>query len=253
MGSLPAPARFPFEAYGISWVRNVQEARNTPGRTLDNPMIFQDRLEAGRVLASRLVSRPHSPSVAVVALPRGGVPVGYEIARALNVPLDVLPVRKLGAPGNPELAIGAIALGDVRVLDEEAVRFFRLTERQIDDLVSEQNIEIERQEQLYLPFRPALAMQGREVIVTDDGLATGWTMRAAILALRQQRALRIVVAVPVASPSACATVQVEADDVICAETPEWFRAVGQWYREFSQVADDEIVELLQKSRAAHPE
>lgn len=213
-----------------------------------NPMIFQDRSEAGRVLASRLVTRPQNVDTVVVALPRGGVPVGYEIARALQAPLDVLPVRKLGAPRNPELAIGAIAVGGVRVLDDNAVRYYRLSQQEIDAITTREKIEIERQERIYHTYRPILAMADREVIVTDDGLATGWTMRAAILSLRKQQVPRIVVAVPVASPATCDSLKNMADEVVCAETPEEFQAVGQWYREFPQLTDEQVIELLERAR-----
>jgi putative phosphoribosyl transferase len=211
-------------------------------------MIFKDRSEAGQMLAAQLAHIPHKENIAVIALPRGGVPVGYEIAKALGAPLDVLPVRKLGAPGNPELAIGAIAAGGVRVLDPDAVRHFRLTEDRIEALVAEKQVEIERQEELYRPYRSQLPMAGREAIVTDDGLATGWTMRAALRALRAQQAARLVVAVPVASAATCASLENDADQVICANTPAWFRAVGQWYGDFSQVSDAVILKLLEKSR-----
>lgn len=211
-------------------------------------MIFQNRSEAGRVLAARLNAVSHGADIAVVALPRGGVPVGYEIARALKTPLDVLTVRKLGAPRNPELAIGAVAPNGVRVLDHDAIRFYRLTEQEIEAISSRETIEIERQERTYHPYRPALAMAGREVIVTDDGLATGWTMRAAVLSLRKQQASRIVVAVPVASPSTCASLKRDVEEVVCMETPQWFQAVGQWYREFPQLTDEQVIELLEKAR-----
>jgi putative phosphoribosyl transferase len=205
-------------------------------------------MEAGQMLAAQFAQIPHKDNIAVVALPRGGVPVGYEIAKALHAPLDVLPVRKLGAPGNPELAIGALAAGGVRVLDLDAVRHFRLTEDRIEALVAEKQVEIERQEELYRPYSPQLSMIDREVIVTDDGLATGWTMRAALRALRAQQAARLVVAVPVASAATCASLENDADQVICANTPAWFRAVGQWYGDFSQVGDEAILKQLEESR-----
>jgi putative phosphoribosyl transferase len=207
-------------------------------------MQFQNRSEAGRLLAARLTAYAHRADVAVVALTRGGVPVGYEIARALHVPLDVLVVRKLGVPGNPEFAMGAIASGDVVLLDENVVRMLEITQGEIDAVIAEKRLELERQEKLYHGCREPLTMQGRQIILTDDGLATGWTMRAAILALRWQRPARIVVAVPVAAPSTFEEIQAEGDEAVCLSTPASFHAVGQFYREFPQIPDDRICDFL---------
>jgi len=208
------------------------------------PQRFRNRTEAGRRLAEKLAAYAGRPDILVLALPRGGVPVGYEVARALGAPLDVFVVRKLGVPGYEELAMGAVATGGVRVLNDEIVRGLGISEHEIDAAVARELQELARREQLYRGDRPSPDVGGRTVILVDDGLATGATMRAAVEASRQQQPARTVVAVPAASPDTCEALRAEADDVICAMTPEPFFAVGHWYEDFTQTTDDEVRELL---------
>lgn len=205
---------------------------------------FHDRRDAGRFLAKELEEYAHRPDVLVLGLPRGGVPVAHEIAQALNAPLDVYIVRKLGFPGHEEFALGAIASGGVRVLNETAMRLGRLSEDQIEDVAERELEELHRREQMYRGNKPRPDFTGKTVIIVDDGLATGSTMRAAVAALRQASPARIVVAVPVAAAEACDLLREEADEVVCAATPEPFHAVGQWYEEFSQTSDEEVQEIL---------
>jgi predicted phosphoribosyltransferase len=207
-------------------------------------MRFRDRHEAGRLLAERLHAYANRPDVLVLALPRGGVPVGFEVAQALNAPLDIFLVRKLGVPGHEELAMGALASGGVRVLNEDVVRQLRIPDAVIDAVAKEEQRELERRERLYRDGRPPIDVRGRTVILVDDGLATGSTMRAAIQALRPRQPAAIVVAVPVAAASTCAEFRSEADDVICASTPEPFHAVGLWYADFTQTTDRDVHDLL---------
>jgi predicted phosphoribosyltransferase len=208
---------------------------------------FRDRAEAGRLLAARLRPYADRPDVLVLALPRGGVPVAWEVARALHAPLDVFLVRKLGVPGHEELAMGALATGGVRVLNEEVVNVLRIPEEEIDAVAADEQRELERREQAYRDGRPPPDVRGRVVILIDDGLATGSTMRAAVAALRQQRPARIVVAVPVGAAETCAELQREADEVVCARTPEPFYAVGLWYDDFRQTTDAEVADLLRRA------
>jgi putative phosphoribosyl transferase len=210
---------------------------------------FRDRREAGQLLAAELAAYAHRPDVLVLALPRGGVPVAYEVARALGLPLDVFLVRKLGLPGHEELAMGAIASGGVRVLNEELVHDLRIPNHVIEAVAANELQELERRERLYRGDRPAPDVRGWTVILVDDGLATGTTMRAAVKALQQEGAARIVVAVPIAAPETCEDLSAEVDDIICAVTPEPFRAVGLWYEDFSQTTDEEVRDLL--ARSAH--
>jgi predicted phosphoribosyltransferase len=212
---------------------------------------FRDRREAGRLLAEELAGYAGREDVIVLALPRGGVPVAYEVARALGAPLDVFLVRKLGVPGHEELALGAIATGGVRLLNEDVVRGRRIPPEVIDGVEAAERAELERREREYRGDRPAPDVRGRTVILIDDGLATGASMRAAVAALRQGRPARIVVAVPIAAPSTCEEFRDEVDQVVCARTPEPFFAVGLWYDDFSQTTDDEVRDLLR--RAAHDE
>jgi predicted phosphoribosyltransferase len=206
------------------------------------------------VLAGRLLKYANRPDVLVLALPRGGVPVAFEVARALHAPLDVFLVRKLGVPGHEELAMGAIASGGVRVLNDEVVRVLHIPDEEIDAVAAEEERELERREQAYRDGRPAPDARGRIAILIDDGLATGSTMRAAVAALRQQGPARIVVAVPVGAAETCAELQEEADEAVCARTPEPFYAVGLWYEDFAQTTDEEVHELLQRAteEPAHP-
>jgi putative phosphoribosyl transferase len=215
-------------------------------------MIFRDRHHAGRYLAGKLAKYANRPDVLVFGLPRGGVPVAYEVARALRAPLDIFLVRKLGLPGQEELAMGAIASGGVRVLNEHVVRALGVPQDIIDSVAATEQEELARREQLYRGNRATPEVRGRTIILVDDGLATGSTMRAAVAALRQRGPARIVVAVPVGAPETCAEFQDEADEAICARTPEPFHAVGAWYQDFSQTTDDEVRDLLEKA-GANPE
>ncbi len=215
-------------------------------------MIFRDRTDAGQALARRLGRYANRPDVLVLALPRGGVPVAYEVARELNVPLDVFLVRKLGVPGQEELAMGAIATGGVRVLNEDVVRVLQISDEVIDSVAESEWRELERREREYRDDRPLPEMRGKTIILIDDGLATGSTMRAAIAALREQRPARLVVAVPVAAATTCEELRDEVDDVICVETPEPFYAVGSWYEDFGQTSDAEVHALLEQSTQEHP-
>src|ERR1700704_5233944 len=218
---------------------------------LITPGLFRDRREAGRLLAEKLATYANRPDVIVLALPRGGVPVAYEVARALRAPLDVFVVRKLGVPGYEELAMGAVATGGVRVLNEQLVKRLGIPDHLIDAVAAREQQELARRERLYRGGRPTPDVRGRTVILVDDGLATGATMSAAIAALRELRPARIVVAVPTASPETCEEMRSKADDVICAITPEPFNAVGRWYRDFSQTTDEEVSALV--ARTSTPE
>jgi putative phosphoribosyl transferase len=207
-------------------------------------MMFHDRSDAGQQLGAALDAYAHRSDVLVLGLPRGGVPVALEVARRLGAPLDVFMVRKLGVPGHEELAMGAIASGGVRVLNEDIVDTLRLSEREIAGVEVLERDELERREGAYRGDRPRLEVRGRVVILVDDGLATGASMRAAVIALRRLSPARIVVAVPVADPSTCAALRSDADEVICAVTPQPFMAVGRWYEDFSQTTDEEVRVLL---------
>jgi predicted phosphoribosyltransferase len=208
---------------------------------------YRDRGEAGRDLAARLAHHAGRPDVLVLALPRGGVPVAYEVSTALGAPLDVFLVRKLGVPGREELAMGAIASGGVRLLNEEVVRALRIGPETIDKVTAAEQAELERREREYRGGRPAPDVRGKTVILIDDGLATGASMRAAVMALRERHPARLVVAVPIASPATCAEFQDEVDEIVCARTPEPFHAVGLWYEDFSQTTDDEVRDLLARA------
>jgi predicted phosphoribosyltransferase len=210
-------------------------------------MMFADRADAGRQLAARLSDYANRPDVVVLALPRGGVPVAFEVARALRVPLDVFLVRKLGVPGREELAMGAIASGNVRVLNDEIVEHLGIPDEVIDAIAAEEQIELERRERLYRNNRPPLDVRGKTVILIDDGLATGSSMRAAATALRRQAPAHIVVAVPVGAPDTCAEFQLETDHAICLHMPPRFMAVGLYYEDFSQTTDDEVRDLLHRA------
>jgi putative phosphoribosyl transferase len=211
---------------------------------------YRDRTHAGRELASKLLEYADRPGVIVLALPRGGVPVAFEVAKALHAPLDVFVVRKLGVPGHEEYAMGAIATGGVRVLDERVVRATGVTRAELDAVTAVERRELERRERQYRGDRPPPDVAGRTVILVDDGLATGSTMRAAVEALREEGAARVVVAVPIAPPETCDAFRDIVDDIVCARTPEPFYAVGLWYEDFSQTSDDEVRELLERSAPA---
>jgi len=205
---------------------------------------YPDRRAAGQALAARLGHCAHVPGALVLALPRGGVPVGHEVARELGLPLDVFIVRKLGVPGHEELAMGAIASGGVRVLNRQVIDDLGLPEAAIEAVTAAELAELQRRERLYRAQRPPLDLLGRTVILVDDGLATGSTMRAAVAAVREQGAARVIVAVPVAPPYTCDTLARQADEVICPLRPHNFEAVGQWYEDFAQTTDDEVSALL---------
>ena len=212
-------------------------------------MLFEDRRDAGRALAERLEDHAGRPDVLVLGLPRGGVPVAYEVARALHAPLDVFLVRKLGLPGQEELAMGAIASGGIRVVNPDVLSELGVPEELIDVVAAEEAEELARRERLYRGDRPPPQVEGRTVILADDGLATGASMRAAVAALRQLRPARIVVAVPVAARETCDELRSEVDEVVCAVTPDPLYAIGMWYRDFSQTSDEEVRSLLEAARA----
>lgn len=213
---------------------------------------FRDRTEAGQLLASRLVAYAQRADVLVLALPRGGVPVAFEIARALHTPLDVVIVRKLGVPGHSELALGAIASGGTRVVNEEVVQILRIPETVISQVTAREQREMERRERLYRGERSAYEVRGRTVILVDDGMATGASMRAAVTAVRQRQPARIVIAVPVAAPATCEELEALVDELVCVSKPEAFLAVGLWYEHFTQTTDEEVHDLLAQAAEAFP-
>jgi putative phosphoribosyl transferase len=205
---------------------------------------FPNRLEAGRQLAQKLEKYAGRDDVIVLGLPRGGVPVANEVAKHLGAPLDVFIVRKLGVPGFEELAAGAIASGGVRVLNEDVMRAIPHADQAIETVTARETAELQRREQLYREDRAPQELRDRIAILVDDGLATGATMRAAVKALRQREAAKIVVAVPVGPPDTCHEIEEQADETICLSTPEFFQAVGQYYDDFSQTTDEDVRELL---------
>jgi putative phosphoribosyl transferase len=213
---------------------------------------FPNRTEAGRTLAENLSKYAGREDVIVLGLPRGGVPVAYEVAKQLRAPLDVFIVRKLGVPGFEELAAGAIASGGVRVLNEDVVRALPNADEAIESVTARETAELQRREQEYRDGRPAPELRDRVVILVDDGLATGATMRAAVKALRQRGVAKIIVAVPVGPPDTCREFEDEADETLCASTPEFFQAVGQYYEDFSQTSDEEVRELLASAARERP-
>ena len=208
---------------------------------------FRDRAEAGRLLAEALAGYAGQPDVLVLALPRGGIPVAWQVAKALGAPLDVFVVRKLGAPGNPELAIGAVAPGGVCILQEQIIADLEIPAQAVAAIAASEHEAVRQNEALYRRNLPAHNIAGATAIVVDDGVATGSTMRAAIAALRELKAAKIVVAAPVAPASTCRELQAMADQVVCLAAPEMFFTVGQWYVNFEQVSDEEIVALLEQA------
>jgi putative phosphoribosyl transferase len=208
---------------------------------------FRDRTEAGQRVAQKLLHYRHRADVSVLALPRGGVPVGFEIATALGVPLDIFIVRKLGAPGQEELALGAIASGGIRVLNASVIHALGISDEALAEIAAEEKNELERRERLYRGCRPVPELRNQVVILTDDGLATGATMRAAVQAVRQKHPARVVVAVPVAAPDTVAAFEREVDEMICLWTPGNFYAIGLWYEDFSQTTDTEVRDLLERA------
>lgn len=214
---------------------------------------FRDRTEAGKLLADKLAGYANRDDVLVLGLPRGGLPVAFEVARALAAPLDVLVVRKLGVPGEEELAMGAIAAGGARVLNENVVQVLGISDTTIEAVARKEQAELERRAQRYRGSRPPPEMSGRVVILVDDGIATGATMRAAIVAVRQQQPARIVVAAPAAAAETCETLRGEVDEVTCLLEPEIFWGVGAWYEHFPQLTDDEVRALLARAwLSPHP-
>jgi predicted phosphoribosyltransferase len=213
-----------------------------------NARAFGDRHEAGIALAGLLQGYSRRNDVVVLALPRGGVPVAYEVASALHLPLDVFSVRKLGVPGHSELAMGAIASGGVQVLNDDVLAWYRPSADTVEAVARVELRELERREQLYREGRPLILVEGRTVILVDDGLATGSTMRAAVQAVRALHAGQVVVAVPVGAPDTCSAMRREADDVVCVLTPDHFTAVGAWYLDFSETTDDEVRRLMSAVR-----
>jgi predicted phosphoribosyltransferase len=211
---------------------------------------FRDRTDAGRALARRLAEWTNHPDALILALPRGGVPVAYEIARELHLPMDVFLVRKLGVPGHVELAMGAIATGGVRVLNEDVVGPLNISRSTIDAVTASEERELARRSREYRDDRPPPGVRGMTIILVDDGLATGSTMRAAIEALRLQHPTRIIAASPVGAPAVCAEMSEIADQMVCAITPEPFHAVGLWYEDFSETTDGDVRDLLREVRVA---
>ncbi len=209
---------------------------------------LRDREDAGRILVEELAKYAGNRDVVVLGLPRGGVVVAYQVAKALNVPLDVFLVRKLGVPGHEELAAGAIASGGIRVLNDDVVRSVGLTDARLDEIAAREQAVLERREQLYRGHSSPADLKGKQVIVIDDGLATGATMRTAVQALRRLGPARIVVAVPTAPAETCGMLAREADEVVCAMTPVPFFSIGEWYENFGQTSDDEVVELLERAK-----
>jgi putative phosphoribosyl transferase len=215
-------------------------------------VLFRDRYQAGRELAAQLM-RYAGQDVIVLGLPRGGVPVAFEVAQSLGTPLDVFLVRKLGVPGHEELAMGAIASGGVRVLNDRVVQMLELSDEVIERVTAEERLELDRRDREYRGNQPPLHVRGRTVILVDDGLATGSTMRAAVAAVRRLRPARIVVAVPVGAASTCRKLEDAADETICCQEPEPFYAVGRWYEDFSQTTDDEVRSLLEQANSPRPQ
>ena len=213
---------------------------------------FRDRRDAGRRLAAQLASYAGRADAIVLALPRGGVPVAFEVAQALASPLDVFLVRKLGMPGHEEFAIGAIASGGVTVLNEETLRDYGVSREQVEAIVEAEQRELERRERQYRGDRLFPDLTGRTVILIDDGLATGSTMRAAVAALRQERPVGVIVAVPTAPRETCEELRLIVDEMVCLITPEPFYAVGLWYEDFAQTSDDEVRELIERAAARFP-
>jgi predicted phosphoribosyltransferase len=211
---------------------------------------FRDRTDAGRHLGALLSRYRGREDVVVLALPRGGVPVGFEVAQALEVPLDVFVVRKLGVPGYEELAFGAIATGDTRILNPDVVRHLGLTSDVIDSVSEREQRELKRRERLYRGERPKLQLQGETVILVDDGLATGASMRAAVAAVKTQKPARLIVAVPTAALDTCSDLEDEVDELVSPLRPENFRAVSLWYDRFEQVSDGEVRKLLERAKQA---
>jgi putative phosphoribosyl transferase len=209
-------------------------------------VVFLDRAEAGRALAKQLQAYENQPNLIVLGIPRGGVPVAFEVAAKLHAPLDVFVVRKLGVPGHVELGFGAIASGGMRYLDTSIVEAVRISNQEIEEITAIETQELERRERAYRGGRDPLAVEGQTVILVDDGIATGSSMQVAIRALRERKVSRLVVAVPVAPVSTCRRLRTQLDDFVCVQTPTFFRAIGEFYEDFSQVSDEEVTDLLRR-------
>lgn len=209
--------------------------------------IYRDRSEAGQRLATLLTKYEHLPDLLVLALPRGGVPVAYEIAHSLHAPLDVFLVRKLGVPGQEELAMGAIASGGIRIINDDVVEHLHIPRHAIEKATEDEKRELQRRERLYRDDMPPPSILGHTILLVDDGLATGASMRAAVQALKQQRPAHLAVAVPVAAATTCYLLQTEVDRLICAQTPDPFYGVGYWYQNFAQTSDQEVRDLLTRN------
>lgn len=214
-------------------------------------MLFKNRTIAGQILAGELADYAHRSDVIVLALPRGGVPVAFEVAKSLNAPLDVLVARKLGVPEQEELAMGAIASGGVRIINEHIVNLVNISEETIARVAAQEERELERRELLYRGDCPFPDLEGRIVMLVDDGLATGATMWAAVASVRRQHPVKIIIAVPVAASATCQELEVAVDEIVCAATPDPFYSVGLWYEDFPQTTDDEVRELLAKAGTSH--
>jgi putative phosphoribosyl transferase len=214
-------------------------------------MLFKNRTIAGQILAGELADYANHSGVIILALPRGGVPVAFEVAKALNAPLDVLVVRKLGVPEQEELAMGAIASGGVRIINEHIINLVNISEDTIARVAAQEERELERRERLYRGDRPDLDLEGRIVILVDDGLATGATMWAAVASVRRQHPAKIVIGVPVAASATCHELQVAVDEIVCPATPDPFYSVGLWYEDFPQTTDDQVRDLLAKAQNSH--
>ena len=247
------------EAGRLKHARWTLETRNVKRRDFTHRAVsrmeraFANRAEAGRLLAEKLEKYASRNDVVILGLPRGGVPVAYEVAKRLHAPLDVLIVRKLGVPGFEELAAGAIASGGVRVLNEAVVGAIPFASEAIEAVTARETAELQRREQIYREGRPAPGLQDKIAILVDDGLATGATMRVAVKALRQQNAANIIVAVPVGPTDTCRELAHEADEAICLSTPPFFQAVGQYYEDFSQTSDDDVRELITRAAQETPQ
>jgi putative phosphoribosyl transferase len=228
--------------------RALQSGKVHPSGMFPHTRQFRDRVEAGELLASQLLDYANQKDVLVLALPRGGVPVASQVAKALNAPLDVIVVRKLGVPGHEELAMGAIAPGGVRVFDAAVVQRSHISSSTIDAVTAKEQAEMERRETAYRGNAPPPEVHGKIVILVDDGLATGSTMRAAVAAVRRGHPAQIVVAVPTAPPSSVSELRTEVDEVVACMTPRLFFGVGEWYERFNQVSDEEVRRLLQEAK-----
>jgi predicted phosphoribosyltransferase len=224
------------------------------GRVGESKMVtqFRDRRDAGKFLATKLTAFANQNNILILALPRGGVPVAYEIAKALHAPLDVMVVRKLGVPGQEELAMGAIATGGVRILNNDVLQFLNIPDELIDTIATYEQLELERRERLFRGDRSPYSISGRKVILVDDGIATGATMHAAVAALKQLGPDRIIIAVPTAAPTTCDEFANEVDEIVCLIRPEPFIAVGYWYKHFSQTSDEEVRSLLDHANHRFP-